>query len=363
MRREWRLLRGVVAVGALGFAIDAGILTLLVNGAGWGHYAARLASFTVAVTCTWYCARRWVFRSNADARREYHAFFATQATGAALNWAVYASLIENDPALARWPVVPLAAGAIVAFAFNYLAMRVFVFAGERVPAADECGYSGIENLESMQHAKNYNAHLLRLIERYTRGPVTLEFGAGTGTFAEPIARSGREVVCVELDDVLRRRLQALGLRAYADLASVPNADIDSMYSLNVLEHVRDDQSVLEELYARLKPGGALLVYVPAFNVLFTSMDRKVGHFRRYRNLPLQRQLREAGFEIVVGRYVDSIGFLATLVYKVIGDRSGVVSAAAVKAYDRFVFPASRWLDTVCCRLFGKNVLVVARKPR
>ncbi|HVS25182.1 MAG TPA: GtrA family protein, partial [Gammaproteobacteria bacterium] len=197
MRREWRLLRGVVAVGALGFAIDAGILTLRVNGAGWGHYAARLVSFTVAVTCTWYCARRWVFRSNADARREYHAFFATQATGAALNWAVYASLIENDPALARWPVVPLAAGAIVAFAFNYLALRIFVFAGERAPATDEGGYSGIENLESMQHAKNYNAHLLHLIERHTRGPITLDFGAGAGTFAEPIARGGRELICVE----------------------------------------------------------------------------------------------------------------------------------------------------------------------
>ncbi len=223
------------------------------------------------------------------------------------------------------------------------------------------GYGGVENLEAMTHAKNYNDFLIGLIDRYATGFKVLDFGAGAGTFAVPAASLGREVVCVEPDVDLRARLRDLGVRVHQDLSSVPEGSFDSAYSFNVLEHIEDDQTALYDLGARIKPGGSLVLYVPAFQVLYSAMDRRVGHFRRYRKTRLQRQLIAAGFAIELGRYVDSLGFLVTLMYKVIGNRSGVVSARSVAAYDRFVFPLSRVIDGVCGRFFGKNVLVVARK--
>lgn len=362
-------------VGALGFAVDASVLTLLVSGFGWHHYAARAVSFLLAVTCTWYCNRRWVFESIADRRQEYGNYFAVQVVGAAINLTVYVLAVEAFTALAEVPVVPLAIGAAVALAFNFLASRHWVFAAAMASADDagsdlraggspiggEGGYSGRENLESMKDAKNYNAFLLELLDNHAGTGAVLDFGAGVGTFAAPLTQRGRRVLCVEPDPDQRGVLAQAGLPAVAGLDAVPDESVDSIYTLNVLEHIEDDDTVLRELYRRLRPGGRLLIYVPAFQMLFTAMDRRVGHFRRYRNAALQGQVRAAGFEVERSRYVDSLGFFVTLLYKWVGSRSGVVDARSVRLYDRFVFPLSKICDSVLSGTLGKNIFVVARR--
>jgi SAM-dependent methyltransferase len=222
-------------------------------------------------------------------------------------------------------------------------------------------YSGRENLEAMTHAKNYNDFLLKLIRDHAAGERVLDFGAGGGTFALPLSRQGWRVLCLEPDAQLRSQLSAAGLSTYADLDAVPPESFDAIYSLNVLEHVEDDRHVLRELSDRMKSGGRLLLYVPAFMLLFSPMDTKVGHFRRYRKRMLKDRLRDAGFDVTVARYVDSLGFLATLVYKLVGDGSGVVSARSIWLYDRFAFPLSKVLDKLVGRVLGKNLLIVAHK--
>ncbi len=126
-RRGTRRLYGFACVGGLGFVVDATILTLLVTGVGWGVHWSRAVSFTAAVTCTWYANRRWVFTRTRRPRDEYARWFTVQVVGAALNLGVYSLLIELLPVLAATPVLPLAAGAALAFLFNYLAATRFVF--------------------------------------------------------------------------------------------------------------------------------------------------------------------------------------------------------------------------------------------
>ena len=124
-----RLLPGFILVGAIGFVIDAGILTALVNGLGAGHYAARALSFTAAVTATWYMNRRWVFAKIATRKRsrEYTSYLIVQAIGAVINLSIFVAAIEFLPDLAKVPVIPLAIGAAVALLFNFSASRRFVF--------------------------------------------------------------------------------------------------------------------------------------------------------------------------------------------------------------------------------------------
>jgi putative flippase GtrA len=117
-----------VVVGSLGFLIDAAILSLLVHVWDWSPYTARVLSFAPAVTVTWYCNRRWVFSRTAAPAREYGAYFAVQAAGAALNFGVFALLMVVVPPLARLPLIPLTAGSAVALFFNYSAARLWVFA-------------------------------------------------------------------------------------------------------------------------------------------------------------------------------------------------------------------------------------------
>ena len=125
-----RKLPGFVLVGAIGFLIDAGILTVLMTGFEFDHYRARAISFTIAVTATWYMNRRWVFERNAVriSGREYTSYFVVQVIGAVINLSVFVAAIEFAPNLASWPVIPLAIGAAAALLFNFTVSSRFVFA-------------------------------------------------------------------------------------------------------------------------------------------------------------------------------------------------------------------------------------------
>lgn len=230
-----------------------------------------------------------------------------------------------------------------------------------VPSSDST-YDGRDNLEAMKHAKRYNDFLLGLIRKYSVGHRTLDHGAGAGTFALPISDDDAGVICVEPDSSFRVELTQSGLEVASNLEEIASGSLDYAYSLNVLEHIKDDQKTVGELYRCLKPGGRLLLYVPAFTILYSQMDRHVGHFRRYRRKPLRNLLQSVGFEVSAAYYVDSLGFLATLVYKLVGDRSGAVSPGSVSLYDALVFPLSRVIDFLGLGSFGKNLAVVATKP-
>jgi hypothetical protein len=112
---------------------------------------------------------------------------------------------------------------------------------------------------------------------------------------------------------------------------------------------------------RLRPGGRLFVYVPALGILTSAMDRQVGHLRRYRRAGLAALIEKAGFAIERAVYVDCLGFAAALAYRALGG-DGLLNRDAVRLYDRLVFPASRALDPVFGRWFGKNVCLTAIRP-
>jgi putative flippase GtrA len=362
-----------VAVGALGFAVDASILTALVSGFGWTWYSARAVSFAAAVTTTWLCNRRWVFQKTSDARREYATYVVMQVVGALINLMMFALLIELVPRLASVPVVPLAGAAAVALLFNYFAARRWVFGGsppqgrvamtERSSSTGATPYTGVDNLEVMLEAKNYNRYLLGLVRKHLgKARRVVDFGAGAGTFASSLAAIGVALAPVEPDAALRAVLASLGLTAIADARSLPNDSFDYAYTLNVLEHIEDDVSALRVLRSKLAVGARLLVYVPAFPILFTSMDRKVGHMRRYTRRTLRATVEAAGFAVDDVRYADSLGFLATLAFKIFGNDRGELNRRAVRLYDRLAFPLSRALDTVTYRWLGKNLALVAHNP-
>jgi len=120
--------------------------------------------------------------------------------------------------------------------------------------------------------------------------------------------------------------------------------------------------VLQAWGRKLKPGGKVFVYVPAFQLLYTSMDRKVGHVRRYTRGELTRKLERAGLRVTQSRYADSIGFAATLAYKLTDKGQGDINPRMLTLYDRAVFPVSALFDNVLGWLLGKNTYAVAVKP-
>lgn len=233
---------------------------------------------------------------------------------------------------------------------------------ETPPAGGE-GYTGASNLEAMTAAVRYNAFLEKMVISASGGASTaLDFGAGGGEFARRIRDHGLDVSCIEPDRVLRENLVEAGFDTAPDIAEIPAGSQGFIYTLNVLEHIEDDEAALRDLYARVAPGGTLFIYVPAFEILYGSMDRLVGHHRRYTLPVLSERAKAAGFIIQDSGYADPVGFFAAWAHKAIGSDSGRISDRSVRLFDTFAFPVSRAMHRVTKGWFGKNVWVRARKP-
>lgn len=225
-------------------------------------------------------------------------------------------------------------------------------------------YTGVDNLEVMLEAVNYNAFLTDLVLAHARpGDRMLDFGAGIGTFAERLAASGHEVACLEPDPTMADGLRRRGFLTYTDISEIPDQSVDYIYSLNVFEHIEDDAAAARALGRLLRPNGRLLIYVPAFQLLFSSMDRKVCHFRRYTRHSLSQLMTDSNFHVRTSGYADSLGFFASLVYKYFGNKDGDINAEALRSYDRWVFPISRTCDRFAVNFVGKNVFTVGTVER
>lgn len=121
-------------VGAVGFVIDATVLTVLTLFVGANVYVSRFFSFLSATLVTWALNRKYAFQmrqaSLAAAKREYARYVLVQIGGGLLNLAVFAAVIHAVEWMARWPVLPLAIGAVFGMAFNYFFSKVWVFRQE-----------------------------------------------------------------------------------------------------------------------------------------------------------------------------------------------------------------------------------------
>jgi SAM-dependent methyltransferase len=230
-------------------------------------------------------------------------------------------------------------------------------------AQGNAAYVGHDNLEVMEDAVNYNRWLVTLATRWLpREGRILDFGAGTGTLTRLLRAAGHDMVALEPDANQAQQLQASGIEAVREIDLVPDASLAGIVTFNVLEHIEEDAAAVRALRAKLRPGGRLFVYVPAFPVLYSAMDRKVGHVRRYRRAPLVRMLQSAGFQVADARHVDSAGFFASLLYRAAAPAEGGLNRNTIRLYDRVAFPVSRAIDWAIRGAFGKNLMALALRP-
>lgn len=230
---------------------------------------------------------------------------------------------------------------------------------------DEVDATLAVTLDSLDDAANYRDWILDLAAPHLQAPI-LEVGAGHGTFTQTLSSLG-EVTAVEPDEyaaaILTDRFAAnpTVTTVAGTISEVDAGPYGAAVMINVLEHIADDQAVLREIADRLDPGASLVIWVPAFQLLYSRFDAKLGHERRYRIRQLEADVRTAGYDVVESRYVNLPGWFSWLLLVRIL-RSEPTSPTMIRIFDRWIVPVVRWIESRVTMPFGQNVFLVARKP-
>jgi len=154
-----------------------------------------------------------------------------------------------------------------------------------------------------------------LIKRYVRGRRVLDLGCGYGQMSLRMARLGYEVTAADISatmiDALKKMAAALPITALVtdarNVRELGRDAFDSVVCLDLLEHIDEDDQVLQDIYCTLKGNGRLVLAVPALEWLYGIRDKKLGHVRRYSRYNLKDKLLKSGYEIHTIRYWNLIG--------------------------------------------------------
>jgi SAM-dependent methyltransferase len=139
----------------------------------------------------------------------------------------------------------------------------------------------------------------RRVEGWPRGRA-LDVGSGSGGNTQVLADLGWQVTALEHSPAAAELTRARGLDVVrGDATALPFADttFDLVMSTDVWEHVEDDAAVAREAFRVCRPGGRLLVAVPAGMDLWSGHDVALGHVRRYERDQLVGLVEAAGFTV------------------------------------------------------------------
>ena len=235
------------------------------------------------------------------------------------------------------------------------------------PRASNFEYSGTE-LDSLAEARNYYAWVMRQFEPYI-GATMVEVGAGIGTFSDFILAHPKVRNLVAIEPAtntfphLRKRFEndrRVDVRSGYLSAHVETLEADGIVAVNVMEHVPDDGLFLRDAFASVKPGGRLLLFVPALPAIFGTLDVAFEHHRRYTRGSLRTVIEGAGWKPVRISYMNLPGIAAWFMAgRVL--RKNSIAAADAKTYDRLVVPWLSRLESLVEPPIGSNLIAIATR--
>lgn len=218
-------------------------------------------------------------------------------------------------------------------------------------------------------ARNYTAWVLSEFAPFLGGKV-LEIGVGPASYYEALASA--DYVGVDIDPEAIAAASRRYPTARFEIADITAPEFvdrfaaegpDAILCCNVLEHIPDDSRAVRHLAAVLKPGGRLLVFVPALPLLFNDLDRLAGHERRYGLKALRAALNTPGLDVERLYFFNPVGGLGWLVNRL--RRHHALDAEAIERqivlFDRYLIPISRALNPLTRRIFGQSLIAVAKK--
>jgi SAM-dependent methyltransferase len=225
-----------------------------------------------------------------------------------------------------------------------------------------------ETLDDLSAAVHYNQWIYEMLRPHL-GNRILEIGCGTGNLTGFFARHGQVLASdVHLGYLKEARQRLKGIKHVSfqkinldhQLPALKRFGADTIVCVNVLEHIKDDHRVLLQCLRLLKPGGKLLLFVPALPYLFGSMDESYGHFRRYSRPELMEKVGKAGFQVDYCRYLNLLGVPGWWLNGKVLKRK-IIPKAQMMLYDRVVSFTSK-IERFLPKPIGLSLFCVGLKP-
>ncbi len=201
-------------------------------------------------------------------------------------------------------------------------------------------------LDAMAAAPKFNAWMAETISPWM-GQRVLEIGAGMGNMSRHLCPGRKRYVATDLET---EHLEQLRIRfrnrpavevAYLDAENAENfvpyaGQMDTVVCLNVLEHIKDDAGTLARIRTLLAPGGYLLLLVPNDPAAYGSLDKAVGHYRRYLKDGLSKLMQEAGYEVETVLEFNRVSMPG---WRVVGQvlKSTNLTPGGMRIFDKFVW--------------------------
>jgi SAM-dependent methyltransferase len=146
----------------------------------------------------------------------------------------------------------------------------------------------------------------------------LDAGCGPGNMLDRLSSrgtvTGSDLSLPALSFCRSRGYQRLML-SRLDALPLKEQDFDLVTAIDVLEHIPDDAAGLREIHRVLRPGGTVVLTVPAFQVLWGDHDDIYGHYRRYRVSQVAALMAATGFEVIKLSYFQPLFFLPLLLFR------------------------------------------------
>jgi 2-polyprenyl-3-methyl-5-hydroxy-6-metoxy-1,4-benzoquinol methylase len=232
---------------------------------------------------------------------------------------------------------------------------------------------GEKTLAAIAAADNFNKWMYNTIRPYIKGDI-LEIGSGIGNISQFFLQNKGNITLTDLRSSYCEILeQKFG--DYPNLKAVLKVNLthpefeteyasllesyDTIVALNVVEHIENDELAIANCHKLLKPGGHVIILVPAYQWLYNKFDKGLEHFRRYTRKRLTDLIRKNDFEIIHSQYFNLVAIAGWFVSGSILKKE-TIPEGQMGIFNKLV-PVFKVVDKVIFNSAGISTICVGKK--
>jgi 2-polyprenyl-3-methyl-5-hydroxy-6-metoxy-1,4-benzoquinol methylase len=233
----------------------------------------------------------------------------------------------------------------------------------------EVDVEGWETLSAIESADKLNNWMYETIKPFCKGKI-LEIGSGIGNISQFFIKNNKNITLSDIRDNYCNELKKKFPQAHVLNLNLIDQDFDTkmathleqydtIFALNVVEHIEDDYLALKNARKMLKKDGHLIILVPAYQALYNGFDKELEHYRRYTKKSLQEIFIKNEYSIIKSKYFNFAGIAGWYVSGKL-QKNKTLPKDQVKLYNLLV-PVFKLIDKVIFNSMGLSVIVVGKK--